>query len=91
MRTAFAYAGELGADLWALGEWWGGRVAKAWERTVAGSLGAIQAEAERRAPLTCGLTQDDRRSRRLLRIEPKRSSVPSASGRLRSRAAGPTT
>jgi hypothetical protein len=47
--TAFVYAGELGTDLWALGEWWGGRVAQAWERAVAGSLDAIQAEAERRA------------------------------------------
>jgi polyketide cyclase/dehydrase/lipid transport protein len=47
--TDFVYAGELGTDLWALGEWWGGRVAPAWERAVARSLDAIQAEAERRA------------------------------------------
>ena len=52
--TAFVYAGELGTDLWALGEWWAARVAKAWERTVAGSVDAIQAEAERRARLTTG-------------------------------------
>ena len=47
--TAFSYAGELGTDLWALGAWWGAQVARAWERTVANSLDAIQAEAERRA------------------------------------------
>jgi hypothetical protein len=47
--TAFVYAGELGTDLWALGEWWGRRVARAWEHAVAGSLDAIQAEAERLA------------------------------------------
>ena len=47
--TAFTYAGELGTDLWALGRWWGDRVAAPWERAVAGSLEQIAAEAERRA------------------------------------------
>jgi len=47
--TAFAYSGELGTDLWALGAWWGGIVAPSWERTVAASLEVVRAEAERRA------------------------------------------
>lgn len=47
--TRFTYSGELGADLWALGSWWAGRVAGPWERTVAAALDGIQAEAERRA------------------------------------------
>jgi uncharacterized protein YndB with AHSA1/START domain len=47
--TAFAYSGELGTDLWALGSWWGDRVAAPWERAVATSIDSIAAEAERRA------------------------------------------
>lgn len=47
--TEFVYTGELGSDLWQLGEWWADRVAQPWERTVARSLDSIQAEAERRA------------------------------------------
>ena len=47
--TAFRYTGELGTDLWGLGQWWGERVAAVWEHTVAQSLDAIQTEAERRA------------------------------------------
>ena len=47
--TAFEYSGELGTDLWALGAWWGNRVAAPWERAVATSLDSIQAESERRA------------------------------------------
>ena len=47
--TEFVYTGELGTDLWRLGEWWGARVAATWERAVAASLDSIQAEAERRA------------------------------------------
>ena len=50
--TEFTYSGELGADLWQLGEWWADRVAQPWERTVAHSLDSIQAEAERRARTT---------------------------------------
>jgi hypothetical protein len=47
--TAFLYTGELGTDLWGLGQRWGERVAAVWEHTVAQSLDAIQTEAERRA------------------------------------------
>ena len=47
--TAFRYDGEIGADLWRLGRWWIDKVAIPWEHTVAQSLDAIQAEAERRA------------------------------------------
>lgn len=47
--TEFVYAGEIGADLWTLGEWWTDRVAEPWERTVANSIESIKAEAERRA------------------------------------------
>jgi hypothetical protein len=43
------WQGELGTDLWALGQWWGGRVATAWARAVHASLREISAEAERRA------------------------------------------
>jgi hypothetical protein len=46
--TQFVYSGELGTDFWALGAWWGDRVAAPWERAVAASLDAIQAESERR-------------------------------------------
>lgn len=46
--TSLEYRGEVGTDLWRLGQWWGDRVASVWERTVTGSLGAIRAEAERR-------------------------------------------
>jgi len=44
----FTYSGELGTDLWQLGQGWGNQVAHTWERTVAQSLTAIRAEAERR-------------------------------------------
>jgi len=47
--TQFIYSGELGTDLWRLGEWWGNQVARVWEQTVSRSIDAIQAEAERRA------------------------------------------
>jgi hypothetical protein len=47
--TLFEYSGELGTDLWAVGELWGAVVAPSWERTVAGSLEDIRAEAERRS------------------------------------------
>jgi hypothetical protein len=32
---------------WALGEWWGRRVARAWTKAVEGSLDQIASEAER--------------------------------------------
>ena len=47
--TELEYTGELGADLWALGRWWGRRVAARWESAVRDSLAAVAAEAERRA------------------------------------------
>jgi hypothetical protein len=46
--TELVYTGELATDLWCLGAWWGERVARAWERTVAASVANIKAEAERR-------------------------------------------
>jgi hypothetical protein len=47
--TQVGYRGELGTDLWALGRWWGRRVAARWEHAVADSLQAVRAEAERLA------------------------------------------
>jgi hypothetical protein len=47
--TRLEYGGELGADLWGAGRWWGTKVAAAWERAVATSLASVRAEAERRA------------------------------------------
>jgi hypothetical protein len=48
-QTVFTYTGEMGTDLWGIGEWWGARVANAWEETVRASISNIKAEAERRA------------------------------------------
>jgi hypothetical protein len=48
-RTELEYRGELGADLWALGRWWGDRVARRWEAAVTSSLESLRVEAERRA------------------------------------------
>jgi len=47
--TELEYTGELGTDLWALGQWWGDIVARRWEATVRESLDAVKVEAERRA------------------------------------------
>ena len=47
--TRLTYTGELGTDLWAVGRWWGERVAAKWEAAVEGSLAAVRTEAERRA------------------------------------------
>jgi hypothetical protein len=47
--TELRWQGELGTDLWGVGEWWGGRVARAWTRAVQHSLRDLAAEAERRA------------------------------------------
>jgi hypothetical protein len=47
--TELEYQGELGTDLWRLGEWWGGLVARQWERAVSETLASVRAEAERRA------------------------------------------
>jgi hypothetical protein len=49
--TELVWEGELGTDLWALGAWWGRRIALAWTGAVAASLAEIATEAERRAPL----------------------------------------
>src|SRR3954454_574476 len=48
--TKLTWQGELGTDLWALGAWWGDRVARAWEKAVRASLEPIVVEAERRVP-----------------------------------------
>jgi hypothetical protein len=47
--TELTWSGELGTDFWALGRWWGAKVAAIWEATVSSSLRAVTAEAERRA------------------------------------------
>ncbi|TDC23108.1 SRPBCC family protein [Streptomyces sp. 8K308] len=47
--TRLAYGGELGTDLWRVGQWWGTAVAARWEATVAASLASVRDEAERRA------------------------------------------
>ena len=47
--TVLCWQGELGTDFWALGRWWGHRVALAWERAVDASFESIANEAERRA------------------------------------------
>ncbi|MFI0862707.1 SRPBCC family protein [Streptomyces smyrnaeus] len=47
--TRLEYEGRMGTDLWRPGQWWGAQVAARWESTVAASLSAIRAEAERRA------------------------------------------
>lgn len=47
--TNLEYRGELGADLWAAGHWWGAQVARKWEAAVRSSFSSILTEAERRA------------------------------------------
>jgi hypothetical protein len=47
--TELRWQGELGTDLWAIGHWWGGRVARAWTHAVGMSLHDLASEAERRA------------------------------------------
>jgi hypothetical protein len=47
--TRLAYDGEIGADLWGVGQWWCELVARRWEQAVATSLAGVKAEAERRA------------------------------------------
>jgi hypothetical protein len=46
--TELRWQGELGTDLWAIGQWWGGRVARSWTHAVQTSLHELAAEAERR-------------------------------------------
>lgn len=49
-ETGFTYTGELGADLWALGRLYGGRIVRPkWEQVVRDSLGQVTAAAEERA------------------------------------------
>lgn len=50
--TRLDYIGELGTDLWGLGDRWGDLVAGTWERSVHATFAAVKAEAERRARLT---------------------------------------
>jgi hypothetical protein len=52
------WQGEVGADGWTIGEWWGGRVALAWTRVVQASLRDIAVEAARRAEVS-GSHRDD--------------------------------
>jgi hypothetical protein len=47
--TSLEYRGELGTDLWRVGQWWGDRVAAPWEHAVRRSLESIRSESERRA------------------------------------------
>ncbi len=47
--TVLTWSGELGTDFWALGRWWGDKVAATWEATVRNALETVAAEAERRA------------------------------------------
>jgi hypothetical protein len=47
--TLFHYEGELGADLWAVGRWWGNLVALRWDDAVRGSVEEITRVAEMRA------------------------------------------
>jgi hypothetical protein len=47
--TLFHYEGELGADLWTLGRWWGDLVAQRWDEVVRGSVAEITRIAEMRA------------------------------------------
>ena len=48
-RTRFSYTGELGTDLWRLGQAWDDLVARSWVHVVRDSMAAIKTESERRA------------------------------------------
>lgn len=50
--TVLTYVGELGSDLWSLGQGWGDVVAVKWQATVRQSLDALKEEAERRQQFT---------------------------------------
>ena len=52
--TRLAYHGEIGADLWGTGQCWCALVARRWEQTVAASLAAVKAEAQRRPSSAVG-------------------------------------
>jgi hypothetical protein len=47
--TRLSYSGELGTDLWRLGQAWGDLVARSWVHVVGDSLATIKTESERRA------------------------------------------
>lgn len=47
--TRLEYAGEMGTDLWGLGEWWADQVAPPWQATVRAAFASVKTEAERRA------------------------------------------
>jgi len=47
--TRLTYTGELGTDLWRLGQAWGQLVARSWVQAVRDSMAAIKTESERRA------------------------------------------
>jgi hypothetical protein len=54
-ETEFTYRGELGADLWALGRLYGGRIVKpVWEDVVRRSLEEVKQAAEERAQVREG-------------------------------------
>ncbi len=40
--TEVVYTGEMGTDLWTVGEWWGDLVARYWERAVADALASLE-------------------------------------------------
>jgi hypothetical protein len=46
--TRFSYSGELGTDLWRLGQAWGDLVARSWVDVVRDSMATIKTESERR-------------------------------------------
>jgi len=47
--TRLTYTGELGTDLWRLGQAWGDLVARNWVHAVQDSLAAVKSESQRRA------------------------------------------
>lgn len=57
--TELLWQGELGTDLWLIGEWWGRTVARSWRRAVAASLRDLAAEAELRAGTSEPESQSD--------------------------------
>jgi hypothetical protein len=46
--TRLSYSGELGTDLWRLGQVWGDLLARSWVDVVRDSMAAIKTESERR-------------------------------------------
>jgi hypothetical protein len=47
--TTLTYEGDLGTDLWTMGQLWGNAVADQWESAVKASFDTIKTEAETRA------------------------------------------